>query len=141
MIALSISDVKGFMVKLLKEDAFDGFLLKNATIDTFARFEIYAAESETTAKWSDVRSYVFDVVKGNAAPKSIKIVLGGDTERTGIENAAALFINIHFENGKVNITTGLSKRSFSLDRTDDEKWDGMVMQFLDAAGIRYTREA
>ena len=138
MLALTISDVKGFMVKLLKEEVFDGFQLRNAVVNTFARFEIYGGKEDGCAMWGAVRPHVFGIIKGGAAPKSIKIIFGRETE--GADSPTSFFVNIHFEDGKVSLTTGISKKGFSLDKSDDEKWDAQVVKFLEDNEITYINE-
>ena len=135
MLALLIEDTKGFMVKLLKEGVFDEFLLKSAVIDSFARFEVYAPQTEGGVCWSGVRDHVYHIVKGAAAPRGLKIVFCADMEKFNIINAGGLFINIHFEAGKIMVTTGLSVKSFSLDKSSEEEWDAAVLGFLEDAGI------
>ena len=72
MLALSISDVRGFMVKLLKEEVFDEFQLRNVVINTFARFEIYGTKEDGYASWSEIRPHIFGIIKGDKLPKTIK---------------------------------------------------------------------
>ena len=136
MLALSISDVKGFMTKLLKGETFDNFVLKNVFINSFVRFEIYGISDGECVKWNAVRPHVLSIIKGDEPPKSIKIVLGKEAEEAGLRDVALSF-NIHFEDGKVSITTGISKKNFSLDKSDDEKWDAAVLNFLDDSNIKY----
>ena len=138
MLALTISDVRGFMVKLLKDEVFDDFQLRNAVINTFARFEIYGGKDDGYVSWSLVRPYVFGLVKGELKPKNIKVILGKDKD--GADNPLSLFVNIYFEDDKVNLTTGISKKGFSLDRSDDENWDMQVLKFLDDNEITYKNE-
>ena len=141
MIALSIDDVKGFMVKLLKEEIFDSFDLHSIIINSFARFEIYpSAEAESHLTWANLRVRVLDIIKGEIKPKSIKIVFGRSADVLGFESGSTYFTNIHFEDGKINITTGISKKSFSLEKTDEKKWDSLTMKFLDDSGIKYSNQ-
>jgi len=136
MLALSIDNVKIFMVKLLKSPVFDEFTAKNVVVDTFARFEINA--SDEAANWENVRSYVFDIIKNGGLPRSVKVVICADGEKYAMPDVGTLFINIHFEGGKINLTTGLSKKNFSLDKTDERQWDEIVIKFLENAEIKYT---
>jgi len=140
MLALSISDVRSFMVKLLKEEMFDDFQLRNAVVNSFARFEIFGGKEDGCVMWSVVRPHVFSIIKGGKPPKSIKIIFGKELEGASSDNPTSLFINIHFEDGKINLTTGISKKGFSLDRSDDDRWDAQVLQFLDDNGITYINE-
>lgn len=137
MLALSVEDVKGFMIKLLKESTFDGYRLHSAVIVCAARFEIYT-EAESHCGWADMRGYAYNIIKGAVSPKSIKIVLGYDVHSADLPEAAALFLNIHFENSKIDLTTGMSVKSFTLDKSGERSWDDFVMKFLDSAGIKYT---
>jgi len=140
MLALSISDVRGFMVKLLKEEAFDEFQLRNAAINTFARFEIYGTKEGGYVSWGAVRPHIFNIIRGDKLPKAIKIILGKDMDGSDADNPVSVFINIHFEDGKIVLTTGISKKGFSLDRSDDEKWDEQVIKFLEDNEITYKNE-
>ena len=140
MLALSVSDVKGFMVKLLKEEVFDDFQLRNAVINAFARFEIYGANEDGCALWGVVRPHVYSIIKGDRLPKNIKIILGKEMRQDGADSPDSLFVNIHFEDGKVNLTTGISKKGFSLDKSDDERWDTQVIRFLEDNEVTYINE-
>ena len=134
-----VENTKEFMVKLLKEGVFDEFLLKSAVIDSFVRFEIYA-RAEEEACWGSMRDHVFHIVKGSAAPRSLKVVLCADVGKFDISNAVGLFVNIHFEAGRVMLTTGLSMRSFSLDKSSEGEWDAAVLGFLEDAGIGFVSQ-
>ena len=140
MLVLSVSDVKDFMKKLLRDSDFDDFQLKNVVINSFARFEIFGVQKNGYTKWGLVRPHVFAIVRGSQQPKSIKVILGRDAEAAGVHNALSLFMNIYFQDGKITITTGISKKTFSLDKHDDEKWGTLVMKFLDDHGIKFTNE-
>ena len=144
MLAFSIEspDVKDFMNKLLKENVFDDFLIRSAEIKSMATFEINAAipkdylpedESERKfCKWSEMRPYVFHIIKGSQKPRSIKIVFSYDSKRalTLHPNAAALFLNIYFENNKIECTTATAQINFSLDKGLDLAWSEFVQAFF-----------
>ena len=145
MIALNIPDVKVFMAKLLREGTFDSFELRSLIIDSFARFEINGAaptKEEGFCTWGTMRKYAFDIIKGESAPRAVKAVLGLNAEkvRAGFPNSAALFVNIIFEGGKITLITGQSPKSFSLDKSDEEKWDGAVRVFLTKNNIIHNEE-
>ena len=50
-------------------------------------------------------------------------------------NAAALFINITFENGAIGVTTGFSQKVFALDKSLDQAWDEVVEKFFKKHGV------
>ena len=138
MLALKINDTKAFMVKLLKENTFDSFILHKAAINTFAYFDISGSESGTT--WKLLREHVYAIIKGDTSPKSIRISFNLDQNNANIDtdiDAAALFINIHFENGNINLTSAISKKTFSLDKSDEFKWDEWVKNYLTANNIKF----
>ncbi|MCL2854960.1 MAG: DUF5721 family protein [Defluviitaleaceae bacterium] len=137
MLSLSISDVKGFMGKLLKEGIFDSFDLHSLSIQNFACFEIHKIPAEAPPKWHTVRPFAFNLVKGiGATPKSLKIILAIDGNTINIADTS-LFLNIHFEEGKITITTGFSQKTFSLDKTAKSVWDNHVKDFLDSNKMEY----
>jgi hypothetical protein len=128
------------MVKLLKEETFDDFQLRNAVVNTFARFEIYGVKDGDCVLWSAVRPHLFGIIRGGKPPKNIKIIFAREVKEADGDNSASLFINIHFEDGKVALTTGISKKGFSLDKSDGERWDAQVIKFLDDNEITYINE-
>jgi len=145
MIALNIPDIKGFMAKLLRENTFDSFELRHLIIDSFARFEINGAAPVKDlgfCTWGVMRKYAFEIIKGEQAPRTVKAVLGLNAEKTqtGFPASAALFCNIIFENGRIILITGQSPKSFTLDKSDEQKWDSAIQSFLTKNGITYDEE-
>jgi hypothetical protein len=45
------------------------------------------------------------------------------------ENVGALFYNIYYDDGKLQVTTGSSIRVFSLDKSLDNLWDDTVEKY------------
>ncbi len=94
MIALRITDIKGFMGKLLTEagTAFDGFLLSEAVITTYNTFtidghihpEFYASDHDETenselsgkvmSTWKAMKPICFNLIKGKRTPLNFKLV-------------------------------------------------------------------
>ncbi len=94
MIALRITDVKGFMAKLLTEagTAFDAFLLSEAVITTYNTFtidghihpEFYvsgeteeeqdALHRQTMSAWRVMKPICFNLIKGKRTPLNFKFV-------------------------------------------------------------------
>ena len=144
MLAFSIEapDVKVFMNKLLKEQTFDAFQVKSVEIKSIATFEIDASihkdylpedsPDRKFCKWNEIRPYVFNIIKGTQKPRAIKIVFSYDPSLT-LEphpNAAALFLNIYFENNKINCTTATSQINFSLNKDVDAYWNDFIKVFF-----------
>ena len=162
MIALNIVDVKGFMDKLLIKNVFDNFLLTELEINTFVKFkvqgrlnqnffssdELEQLNERSLAKWSEIRPYAFQMVKGNKTPVSFQIVLQlseENVEKTirsaGIpihaDEVTGLYLHLKFEEGKLHIITGTGMKTFTLDKTLDKEWDEMTKKFLKHHEIPY----
>ncbi len=96
MVALQITDIKGFMAKLLTESGtvFDTFLLSEAVITTYNTFtidghihpEFYASDENTEGEsdgtsrdkvmstWKTMKPICFDLIKGKRTPLNFKFV-------------------------------------------------------------------
>lgn len=147
MIVINIqeAEIKDFMSKLIKEETFDTFEVRGVEINSFTKIEIsgiqdkdflsdYEKEFEIKkyCTWKKLRPYVFNIIKGNKRPRSIKIVFSLKSEKLSAlhENASALFLNMNFENNEILFITGVSQKNFSLDKSLDNLWDDFVIQFF-----------
>lgn len=162
MKSLKIVDVKGFMSKLLIQNVFDAFLVSDVIIHTFQRFEMngklnrdyYSTEelealgSRTYAKWSEVRPFAYQIVKGNKTPLSfqISLMLSGKAIESVLTNqgvlldsneVTGLYLHTRYENSELHVVTGTGKKTFSLDKSLDYAWDEQVMKFLKSNEIAY----
>ena len=145
MIVLEITDVKGFMGKLLRDGVFDSFELRSVVIESLARFEIHGAKPADEGmpaeynSWGSLRKYVYEIIKGESTPRIMKVVLGLSSEKmqTSFPNSAALFVNIHFEGGKITVISGQSPKSFSFEKQDELRWDESLKAFLNKNGITF----
>lgn len=90
--------------------------------------------------WS-LRSSCFNLIKGKKTPSYFKFSLLLSPEnlkrtlsQTGssfTENdISAVFLNIRFQNGELTVTTGISYRIFSTDKTLEHEWDTLLKRFL-----------
>ncbi|WP_313133404.1 DUF5721 family protein [Anaerocolumna sp.] len=155
MISLKIIDVKDFMSKFLISNVFDNFLLTELDISTFTHFhidgrlnkEFYSNDEleilgeRKYPKWSEIKPFAFSIIKGSKLPIFIKTVFALSSEniekviqKSGIqmkeEEINGLFINIKYEKENLYIITGTSIKTFTLDKTLDQVWDGYVKDFL-----------
>lgn len=165
MIALKIDEVKPFMSKLLTNNIFDDFILKEMEIQTFTNFlvtgqfnESFFSKDELDERgdncnlfWKDIRNIALSIIRGNKTPLSMKIVfqlpkskseelilsLGG---KLRTEDVGGLFINIRFEKNELHIITGTAIKTFTMDKTLDQEWDAWVKKFLNSQGIFYEEE-
>jgi len=90
--------------------------------------------------WEALRPLIFAIIKTGEKPKQIKIVFSYKSkEITTIHtNAAALFLNMTYENGGVNFTTATAQKNFALDKSLDDNWDEWVRGFFNKSGIPVT---
>ena len=164
MLALQLTDVKDFMNKFLRSETFDHFLLQEGVITSGASYVIdghihpdfYTSEEMEDLEITDcdflpyalLRGNCFDLIKGKKAPSSFKFVLmlspenqKRTMERIGSSytpaDISAMSMNIKFQNQMLTLTTGISYRIFSTDKTLEPEWDKFVRQFLSQHDISF----
>lgn len=149
MLAFTINDTKSFMSLLLKSEAFDTFHFRQGEVHSFATFimegkrdsDFYNAEETEQSLsryvlWSEMRPFVFQVVKGNKLPKSIKLVFSlPDEKLENLPNTSAAFLNILFRNNTILCTTAISQKSFSLDKSSEKRWEEYILKLFQKIGI------
>lgn len=166
MISLTITEVKSFMAKLLTQNTFDNFILKEMELSTFINFTISGqlneafftteelqerGEHNRSVLWSEVRTIAFSMIKGHKTPLALKIVFqlprplceelvqqsGG---RIKSEEVGGLYLNVRFEKNELHIITGTAIKTFTLDKTLEQVWDLRVKQILKEQGISFDEE-
>ena len=164
MIALKLLEIKDFMHKLLCTETFDNFLIREAAIcgscmwelDGTLHTDFYSAE-ELAAQGLDgvsclpfhhVRSQCFDLIKGKRTPSYFKFVflvspanLARTLKQTSSsftpEDITGMFLNLKFQHGSLLLTTGISYRIFSVDKSLEQEWDALVKRFLKGHEITF----
>ena len=157
MIALELPEIRVFMNKLLCQETFDNFLLQEAQIQNSISYhiqgalhsEFYSEEELEQAglnglsfiPYGKVRSQCFDLIKGKRTPSFFKFVLllsPANLEKTiaqtgtslTLSDVTAMFINLKFQNNKLMLTTGISYRTFTTDKSLEHEWDSLMKKFL-----------
>ena len=164
MKAFYIKDQKQFMNRLLKSELFDHFLLAEATIhgaisynvDGHINRDFFDTEEQSSLTadgceylpFSYVRSICYELIRGKHTPlymkfvfllspvNAAKTILQTDTGFSA-EDISGIFLNLTFRDGQMVLTTGVSYRTFTLDRSFDNAWDTLAARFLDHHGIDY----
>ena len=164
MKAFYIKDQKQFMNRLLKSELFDHFLLAEATIhgaisynvDGHINQEFFEAE-ELAALTADGSEYLpfshfrpicYELIRGKHTTLYMKFVflLSPANEKKTIasadtvfsaEDVGGMFLNLTFRDGQMILTTGVSYRSFTMDRSLDNAWDTLAARFLNNHGIDF----
>lgn len=139
MLALELSNemVKAFMGRLLREDIFDIFDARSVDIVTNVRIGIDTGCEEGFMPWELLRPLVYTIVKESVKPKNVKIVFSYNSKVLANihANAAALFLNLTYENDNVTFTTATAQREFAMDKSLDDAWDGWVLGFFKEKGL------
>lgn len=156
MIALQVEDIKNFMNKLFKDITFDEFEVVsvdisqgiNYSIDGKRDLDFYTntEEEETTSdqtfiKWSNLKSTVFSIIKGNKTPSLMKIVLmvsNKNKQNLVIksnseyqpENINGFYLNIIFDPSGLKVITGTNYKLFSLDKSVENYFDDSIIKFF-----------
>jgi hypothetical protein len=159
MIALSLTEVKECMSKLLLSDTFDSFLFVEGEIVTYATFtmdgylrkeffEENAAPQREYVLWKEMRDYCFSLIKGKRTPLSFKFVLGlseSNIEKLiqqqnldfELEDVRGLYINLKFDGQKLQCITGTAMTLFTMDKSLEQAWDTMVQKFFTQKEIAF----
>lgn len=163
MISLKIIHTKDFMNKLLLSEAFDAFLVKEASISTFFTLQLdgkrnknfYSfeeleelGEDIVLTRWAELKLFCFQVIRGKKTPVSFKFVFKLSSKntakflhQTGLPflegDVSGLFLHIHFEEGTITCTSGTSLNIFTMDKSLDKEWDVMVERFLKQQQLDY----
>lgn len=166
MFVCKIKDIKDFMNKLLLNTDFDMFAVSEVTIMTYNSFVIdghlqkgyYNEEEwqnldgERFSLWEMLRPFCLHIIKGKKTPESFKIVLllsekdknkliDGYEELVAAgyrnDNVHGLYINIKFENGELQITTGTSVAFFTVDKSLENIWVKYVKDFFVVKSIDF----
>lgn len=164
MISLQIVDIKNFMNQLLISDTFDHFLLSEAviktnvsyTIDGHLNKEFYTADelemeqlaSLPAAPFSQLRPVCFHLIKGKKTPLSFHFTFQlspANQENTvksvgsslSPSDVSAMFLHVRYQNNVLTCSTGISYRTFSLDRTLEQEYDSLMQRFFHKHAIAF----
>lgn len=161
MLALQIQDVKSFMSKLLLQDTFDTFLLKEAeitvavthTIDGTLHPDFFdkADFSDPWIRWGDIRQHCFSIIKGKRTPLHFTFVfrlssdhmirlLSQNSLSLLPEQVSGLYLNCHFDGTRLLCTSGTALTFFTLEKTLEHLWDESLQNFFRQNGIPFTQE-
>lgn len=164
MKAFYLKDQKQFMNRLLKTELFDHFLLAEATIHGAISYSVdghinreffdteeladLTADGSEYLPFSHFRPICYELIRGKHTPlymkfvfllspaNAIKTITSVDTGFTA-EDVSGIFLNLTFRDGHLVLTTGVSYRTFTLDRSFDNAWDSLAARFLSSHGIDF----
>ena len=135
------------MNALLLTPLFDSFETASLTIRSYCLFTAEPVpDGDPYPLWGKMRPVATELLRGSKKPDQIKLVLklsGEDTAKVlagsgadiAPEEIGGLFLNIHYrcENDveTLTATTGVSLRTFSLDRSLENYWDSRIESFFE----------
>lgn len=156
MLLLKLPDVKSAMNTLLTTNSFDNFLCSEITIVNSVTYNIDghvvdSDDNELTVPlmpYEKLRPIVLSMIKGNKTPSYMKFVLTLSPENiantaksigssTNPEDITGMYLNIVFQNGSLNVTTGIAYRSFMKDVALEKEWDRLLPIFLNKSAVSY----
>ena len=160
MLYLKIQNIGRFTRLLFSEDAFDRFLLHDASFEThyttiiegrknesfFTEEEKETALKDSFVGWSVIRPAAFKLLQGNRLPVSFKVVLVTSSEstekmveRSGFTGCpvSSLLLSFVYREQSLFLRTGVSYSGFSMDRSLEKYWDESVLKFLASKDIEY----
>ena len=155
MIAIEIENIKKFMAGFLGGNLFDDFLMNEGRLSMDIAYEFNGKvlkEFYETEEWEQYGTYayitwerekgrIFSLIKGKKTPLGFQFVLMLKPEKVeeflmkynlalGTEEVAGLFVNLLYDRKSLKCTSGVSRRSFTLNRGLEEYWDHEVKERL-----------
>ena len=159
MHSFSILDIKSFTASLFTGELFDRFLLSEADFMTdvslhldgrinSSYYDDPALITESHVTWGEKRPLFYSVIKGKHLPLSFKIVLCLSEKNLNSTLAASglnisegavdnFFMNISYKGGALTVTSGISIKTVTMDKSLPEYWDGITEKFLKMNGFSY----
>jgi len=152
------------MNQMLRTEAFDFFLLQEATIKGKASYLIdghleegYYTQEELQnlgkkpgdcLPYKEFRELAFHMIKGHKTPGYFKFIFVAPDalvakllEKTDnnmqLSDVMGLVCNVRFQNGELLLTTGSSYRIFTTDKSVDQMWDFYIRSYLTKLGIQW----
>lgn len=147
MILLNLPNVKSAMNSLLASESFDSFVVHEIQLTN----DIGLTVKGNMKEYSTIRPIVFEAVKKRETPSSMRFILSLSPENiektvksidTDTDPAliSGMYINIVYNNGVLNLTTGISYTTFMKDIVLEKEWDRLVPIFLSKQGIEFNME-
>ena len=151
-------NIKSFLNELFANEKYDSFYLFEAKAEMDISYYIngklnmafYDSDSEEKTEliserkeyisWHDVKPKILSFIKGDRLPLKLKLILMFNNENIERliemnnlpihpDNVRALFLNINYADGKLNLTTGTSLNVFTMDKSLEELWDKTVERY------------
>jgi hypothetical protein len=162
MLALTIEDIKSATRELFVGDLFDRFLCTKVvihqgvdyTIDGKCNLEFYDTEEQETraalvyTAWEEIKPIAFQMIRGHRLPLSFQIVLCAAPSSVEKllkhtpcpltqDQIEGLFINLHYKDERLTLTTGSSYTVFTMDKSLDHAFEDAVKKLIRTRDIAF----
>ncbi|MGN0438707.1 MAG: DUF5721 family protein [Lachnospiraceae bacterium] len=163
MLAIQILDIKTFMQFLFQTRELDAYELVSGELQTqmnytfdgrinlnfFSEEEIvqYQLKQAAYLPWLLAKEKIFQLIKGKKTPTQMKLVLRlsqsqmedflkqSNTYTTN--DIDGMFVNIIFQEQKLNVIFGISYKIFTLDKSLEEDFSSIFITFLKQKQITF----
>lgn len=155
MVLIEIEQVKKFMAGFLGGNLFDDFLMNEGKLSMDIAYEFSGRilkEFFDTDEWEQYGTYpyvpwerqkakIFSLVKGKKTPLHFQFVMMLKPEQVEeflikyhlpmrTDEIAGLFLNVLYDRQSLKCTTGVSRKTFVMDKTLEEAWDIEIKERL-----------
>ncbi|SEP86151.1 hypothetical protein SAMN02910289_00709 [Lachnospiraceae bacterium RM5] len=155
MLLENIDNIKNFTTHLFSKNTFDYCMVNEVKISTYSTFTIdghlnydYFSDEEKNdinnehlVSWSKLRPICFDLIKGKKLPISFSIIfamkrsflnklINENNIDIDPEDINDLFMNIKYKDDKLTLTTGVSLKIFTLDKSLENAFDKYISNFI-----------
>lgn len=168
MLSVQIENVKQLTELLFTGDTFDRFETMSFQLKNDFSLELNgkrniptpaekAEQTESAANslspyipWKEIRPVALKAISGKQTPEYFKVVLLTDEKSTGYireksgftdGEISSFMMNITYKNKVIQITSGVSYKSFTLDKAAEIYWDKTLRSFLTDKSVSFTENA
>lgn len=162
MQAIEISDIKLFMQLLFQSGQLDAYELVSADIRTDITYSLdghvntaffstdeldeLSLTHSQYLPWAMAKEKVFDIIRGKKTPSVLKLVLRASASQTesfinstnsslNSNDIDGFFVNILFQDKKLNVICGISYRIFTMDKELEAEFSENFITLLRANSI------
>lgn len=143
MLLFNIIDTGILMRTLLTSEDFDNWNLIQAKIQKDITYELegqqfkefFEEDVEQFIKWKDIKHIVFEIIRGKKLPIYMMLILR-ENKKYKDDKEKGRIINMTFKAGEMRLATGMSYKTFTLDKSDENEWDKEVVAFFEGLGIK-----
>lgn len=162
MQSIHILDIKPFMQLLFQTEQLNEYEFVSADIRTDMTYSLdgrinrsFFSEEEliqhsltqrSYLTWSIAREKVFTLIKGKRTPSLLKIVLRASVPETenlisstnsslNSNNIDGIFLNIIFQENKLNVICGISYKIFTMDKELESEFSAKIITLLKSNSI------